>query len=69
MREFIVSPQAFRDLLEIWGYIAVDSREAADRVESEFYESFRILDECLDWVIAGLISRLKIFGSGRCIRI
>ena len=43
MREFIVSPQAFRDLLDIWGYIALDSPEAADRVESEFHQNFQSL--------------------------
>jgi plasmid stabilization system protein ParE len=43
MREFIVSSEAFRDLLEIWGYIALDSVEAADRVESEFHQTFQML--------------------------
>ena len=43
MRDFIVSPEVFRDLLEIWGYMALNSVEAADRVESEFYKTFQNL--------------------------
>jgi antitoxin ParD1/3/4 len=40
---FSVAPQAIDDLLEIWEYIARDSEEAADRVQSEFFETFDAL--------------------------
>ena len=43
MRGYLVSPQAGEDLFEIWRYIAKDSEEAADRVQSEFYEVFGAL--------------------------
>lgn len=43
MRGYSVSPQALDDLFEIWQYIAQDSEEAADRVQSEFYNLFSSL--------------------------
>jgi plasmid stabilization system protein ParE len=38
---YSVSPQAVEDLFEIWQYIARDDESVADRVQSEFYETFR----------------------------
>ena len=40
MGGYRVTPEARRDLLEIWQHIAEDSTEAADRVEAELYEMF-----------------------------
>jgi toxin ParE1/3/4 len=40
MSGYSVSPQALDDLFEIWQYIAPDSEEAADQVQSEFYDLF-----------------------------
>jgi plasmid stabilization system protein ParE len=40
MKDYSVSPQAVEDLFEIWQYIAQDSEEAANRVQSEFYDTF-----------------------------
>jgi plasmid stabilization system protein ParE len=40
---YSVSPQAVEDLFEIWQYIARDDESVADRVQSEFYETFRSL--------------------------
>lgn len=38
-----VSPQAKKDLEDIWCYIAADNPIAADRVERELYEAFEKL--------------------------
>ena|SRR5579864_3627536 len=43
MSGYILSPQAVEDLFEIWQYIAQDSENAASRVQSEFFETFRAL--------------------------
>lgn len=40
MSGYIVTPEAAADLLQIWLYIAQDSEEIADRVQTEFYEMF-----------------------------
>ena len=43
MNEFVLHPQAIRDLEEIWEYIAADSIEAADRVREEIYGAIKSL--------------------------
>jgi antitoxin ParD1/3/4 len=40
MSGYSLSPQAVEDLFEIWQYIAQDSEDAANRVQSEFFETF-----------------------------
>lgn len=40
MSGYSLSPQAVEDLFEIWQYIAQDSENAANRVQSEFFETF-----------------------------
>jgi plasmid stabilization system protein ParE len=35
MNQFVFHPEAFKDLEEIWEYIAENNREAADRVVDE----------------------------------
>jgi plasmid stabilization system protein ParE len=45
MAEFFYSPEARRDLLEIWEYIARDDLDAADRVEREIEEAAILLAE------------------------
>jgi plasmid stabilization system protein ParE len=45
MSRFRVTPEARRDLAAIWGFIARDNVEAADRVEAEFYETFASLGQ------------------------
>ena len=39
MADHVFSPQARRDLIEIWEYIARDDVEAADRVEKEVFQA------------------------------
>jgi antitoxin ParD1/3/4 len=43
MSGYSLSPQAVEDLFEIWQYIAQDSEDAANRVQSEFFETFGAL--------------------------
>jgi antitoxin ParD1/3/4 len=43
MKAFRVLPQAIRDLASIWDFIAKDSTDAAQRVQTEFYEIFASL--------------------------
>ena len=37
MSDFKLSPQAFRDIDEIWEFIAEDNLNAADRVRDEIF--------------------------------
>ena len=39
MSEFVLHPDAVKDLEEIWEYIAADSLDAADRVREEIYDT------------------------------
>jgi len=43
MSGFVLHPQAYTDLEEIWEYIAADSLEAADRVREEIYDALQSL--------------------------
>ena len=43
MSEFVLHPEAYSDLDEIWEYIAADNLDAADRVLDEIYESITSL--------------------------
>jgi plasmid stabilization system protein ParE len=43
MSEFVLHPQAYADLDEIWEYIAADSVDAADRILEEIYEAIQSL--------------------------
>ena len=43
MSGFVLHPQAYADLDEIWEYIAADSLDAADRVREEIYETIQSL--------------------------
>jgi antitoxin ParD1/3/4 len=43
MSEFVLHPEACKDLEEIWEYIAADSLDAADRIREEIYESIQSL--------------------------
>jgi plasmid stabilization system protein ParE len=45
MSGYVVTPEASRDLFQIWLYIAEHSEDNADRVEREFYELFASLSE------------------------
>jgi plasmid stabilization system protein ParE len=40
---FVLHPQAYADLDEIWEYIAADSLDAADRLREEIYEAIQSL--------------------------
>ena len=40
MKRFVLSPQAFQDIDEIWEFIAKDDIDAADRVRDEIFEAF-----------------------------
>ena len=43
MNEFVLHPQAFADIDEIWEYIAADNLDAADRTREEIYEAIQSL--------------------------
>jgi plasmid stabilization system protein ParE len=43
MTGFVLHPQAYSDLEEIWEYIAADSLNAADRVREEIYDAIQSL--------------------------
>ena len=39
MREFVLHPEAYRDLDDLWEYIAFDNVGAADRTREEIYDA------------------------------
>jgi plasmid stabilization system protein ParE len=39
MSGFVLYPEAYADLEEIWEYVAADSLDAADRIREEIYET------------------------------
>jgi toxin ParE1/3/4 len=43
MTGFVLHPEAYADLDEIWEYIATDNLDAADRVLEEIYQTVRSL--------------------------
>ncbi len=43
MADYVYSPEARRDLLEIWEYIAFRNLDAADRVEQEIEKAVKLL--------------------------
>jgi plasmid stabilization system protein ParE len=43
MSRYRLTPKANADLLEIWSYIAADSIESADRVETAIYDACAFL--------------------------
>lgn len=43
MSEFVLHPQAYADIDEIWEYIAADSLDAADRIREELYRAIQSL--------------------------
>ena len=43
MSGFVLHPQAYADLDEIWEYIAADNLDAADRTREEIYEAIQSL--------------------------
>ena len=43
MSSYVLHPEAYADLEDIWEYIAADSPDAADRVREEIYEAVRNL--------------------------
>jgi plasmid stabilization system protein ParE len=43
MSGFVLHPEAYTDLDEIWEYIAADNLDAADRVREEIYDAIQSL--------------------------
>jgi plasmid stabilization system protein ParE len=43
MTTFVLHPEAYADLDEIWEYIADDNLDAADRVREEIYQTIQSL--------------------------
>lgn len=43
MKKFVLHPEAYSDLLEIWEYIAADNLDAADRVVNELHKAMKSL--------------------------
>ncbi|MFZ0816621.1 MAG: type II toxin-antitoxin system RelE/ParE family toxin [Candidatus Sulfotelmatobacter sp.] len=39
MKRFVLHPETYTDLDEIWEYIAADNVDAADRIREEIYDS------------------------------
>lgn len=39
MKRFVLHPEAYTDIDELWEYIAVDNIGAADRIREEIYEA------------------------------
>jgi plasmid stabilization system protein ParE len=39
MKKFVLHPEAYTDIDDIWEYIAFDNLDAADRVREEMYDS------------------------------
>jgi plasmid stabilization system protein ParE len=53
MPDFFYSPEARRDLLEIWEFIAQDNLDEADRVEREIQETIsRLGSEPTAWSLS-----------------
>jgi antitoxin ParD1/3/4 len=45
MSSYQFTPQAVRDLLDIWSFIAQDNRDAADRVEAAVFRACELVAE------------------------
>lgn len=43
MSGYVLHPEAYRDIAEIWEYIAADNLDSADRVREEIFEAIRAL--------------------------
>lgn len=43
MSKFVLHPEAYSDLYEIWEYIAAENLDAADRVLEEIHEAITLL--------------------------
>jgi len=43
MSKFVLHPEAYSDLNEIWEYVAADNHDAADRLLDEIYASLTLL--------------------------
>ena len=43
MKEFVLHPEAYEDIEEIWEYIAADNLTAADRIVEEIYDAIQKL--------------------------
>jgi plasmid stabilization system protein ParE len=43
MSEFVLHPDAVKDLEEIWEYIAADNLDAADRLREEIFDAIQSL--------------------------
>jgi len=62
MSKFVLHPEAYSDLNEIWEHIAADSLDAADRVVDEIYESINSLVRFPHQAHSRLISRRALSG-------
>jgi len=51
MSKFVLHPEAYADLKEIWGYIATDNPDAADRTLDEIYGPPSLGSTQLDLVV------------------
>jgi plasmid stabilization system protein ParE len=43
MFPYVLSPDALRDLQDIWDFIAADNVPAAEKLEDEFFDAFEML--------------------------
>jgi len=57
---FELHPEAAKDIIEIWEYVAEDSPLAAERVREEILDAIRRLVPVPDCVCARRVKRLRV---------
>lgn len=62
MKSFLLSPQTFQDIYEIWEFIAQDNLGAADRVRDKIFEAFENRLRCPGWGTFARTSPKSRFG-------
>ena len=70
MSGFVLHPEAYTDLDEIWEYIEADNLDAADRVLEEIYQTLRSLASmfsdvwlAIEEILAALLSSQLVPGA------
>ncbi len=65
MSDHVLGRDAEQDLDDLWGYIAADSLDAADRMTAKLFDAFEALAQTPVWVTNGKISLGCRFFFGR----
>jgi toxin ParE1/3/4 len=66
MKRFVLHPEAYTDLDEVWEYIASDNVDAADRTREEIYDAIGKLVPFPIRATSGPISPLALCAFRRC---